>query len=152
MIRATTGNAALISGGGADGYIDRVVTLCLERVVTSDVGSVSAQPSDPGARRNFDLAELIAWACSAAGVVSRMPERSDDLLTACRVRRTLLTVPTGLGLKGALLFTAHGGSVGLSLGRRGKAIVYSPASGLVVDGSMRRWVAAARIPDARGYR
>ncbi|MBC8090500.1 MAG: hypothetical protein H7Y15_00835, partial [Pseudonocardia sp.] len=59
MIRTTTAATELISGGGADGYVDRVVSLCLDRVVTSGVAPVSAQPADPGARRDFDLAELI---------------------------------------------------------------------------------------------
>lgn len=138
---------------GADGQIHRVVSLCLQRVVPTPAQDPTAAviANDPYSR-DFDLAELISWACMTAGVRPVPPTRSDLLAVYCRAGRTIVNDPAeALRTKGALLFTADN-SVGLSLGLRGQVIVYSPATAVVVDNSgVRRWVWGARIPFARGY-
>lgn len=144
-----TGSSALVSGGGADGYIDHVVTLCLQRSNPRTEWSVSAQIDQPDARQ-FDLAELISQSAAAAGITAPLPTTADALLRYCRRHRTVIPLATGLALKGALLFGQN--SCALSLGSRGRAIVFSQLTGVVVDGSTRTWDSAARIPGARGYR
>lgn len=142
---------ALVSGGGADGYIDHVVAFCLPRVRVDPAYPVSADVPAPGARV-FDIAELVAWACNAAGVVPVPPARTDLLRAHCyRYGTTLPSVALGLDLKGALLFGV--GVVGLSLGVRQRVIVSDHRAGVVVDAHrIRQWTEAAVIPGARGYR
>lgn len=141
-----------VSGGGADGTIDRVVALCLERTVIG-TGVPDLVVPEPGAR-TFDLAELLSWACRAAGVGSPLPDQAQRVLAHCQGQRTMLrTVEAGIALKGALLFGGSGARVGLSLGVRRKIIIHDPRSGgAIVDRSISDWTAAARIPGARGYR
>jgi hypothetical protein len=150
MLRPTTANPEYVSGGGTDGYIDRIVALCLDRVVVNDTGPVSSQGGDPTDLRAFDVCELISWAAAAAGVAQPIPDRADNLLRFCRSARSLISVPDGLALKGALLFGSN--MAGLSLGVRGQAIVHSPRSGVTVTTGGRAWTTAARLPGARGYR
>lgn len=155
VIHAATASRDYISGGGADGAVDRVVSLCLRRTVVNR-GAGTHRVADPEARRDFDLAELITWAADTAGCTLTLPDRTDALLLACRNRSTIINpidhddpVAVGLATKGALLF---GDGLGLSLGSRGRAIVHDLDAGLVVTTGMRRWVHAALIPGARGYR
>lgn len=144
-----TATNTLVSGGGADGYIDHVVALCLRRVNVAPPAPVAALPEDADYRQ-FDLAELISRSAAAAGVPGALPITASSLLLYCRSHRTTITVAAGLALKGALLFGQ--GSVGLSLGSRRRAIVYTARSGLAVDADASKWTGAARLPGARGYR
>lgn len=141
----------LVSGGGGDGHIDHVIAFCLPRVQRNPVARVSADVPPPGSRV-FDLAELVAWAASSAGVMPVPPERADLLRAHCyRAHAMLPTVEDGMTLKGALLFGQ--GVVGLSLGVRRRVLVSDHAAGLVVDEHrIRRWSEAAVLPGARGYR
>lgn len=139
----------IVTGGGADGYIDHVVALMLDRVNPRPI-TISAVPVTPGARV-FDLAELVARSAQAAGVPGILPDRTDLLRSYCWGARSTLNNPTiGLGLKGALMFGPEG--LGLSLGSRGRVIVYDLTEGVVVDARLRTWTEAALIPNARGYR
>lgn len=141
----------LVSGGGGDGHIDHVVAFCLPRVVRSPDYPVASLVPPPGSRV-FDLAELIAWAANSAGVTPVPPIRTDLLRAHCYRHRTeLSTVDAGMALKGALLFGQ--GVVGLSLGRRRRALVHDHLAGLVVDEHrIRQWTEAALLPGAKGYR
>jgi len=141
-----------VSGGGGDGTVDHVVALVWQRINRAPgIPGVSAILPDPGVR-GFDLAELIAWAAAAAGVVPALPPRTDLLRAACWGARTRLrSVAAGLGLKGALLFGP--GGLGLAVGVRARVVVYDPAAGIVLDvHATRTWDEAATIPGARGYR
>lgn len=144
-------NPELRTGGGADGWIDHVVGFVLQRVNPRPVGTLSGLPVTPGSRE-FDMAELVGWACGAAGVQPPPPQRTDLLRAWCyRARSMLRNVDVGLAVKGALLFGPSG--LGLSLGRRGRVIVFDPDLGVVIDEHrVSTWTEAGLIPGARGYR
>lgn len=145
------GAGTLVSGGGGDGYIDHVVAFVLQRVVVGPATQVTARTMPPGLR-GFDLAELISWAATTAGVPGRLPESADLLRAYCyRYRASLPTVEDGMALKGALLFGQN--TVGLALGMRRRVVVHDLQAGVVIDEArIRRWDTAALIPGARGYR
>jgi hypothetical protein len=150
-IRTSTSAEPLLSGGGLDGQVGRIVSLLLQRAVTNTASLASAATLDAMARRDFDFAETIAWACNQAGVSPAVPARTDMLLIHCHNRRTLITTEQALALKGALLF--NGASVAVTIGLRRRVLLYSPSSGVVVTGeSLRSYKQGARIPGARGYR
>lgn len=139
-----------VSGGGGDGCIDVVVALLL-RWARPATAPITGAPTDFGGR-GFELAELVARAAAAAGVTPVPPRRALQLRAACtNAGADLPSATAGLACKGAVLFDGSG-TVGVSLGVRGRALIYEPAAGLVVDDAMAVWVSAARLPGAWGYR
>lgn len=149
-VPTSTSAGTLISGGGGDGQVSRVVALCLERVNLRPGGLVDADPGIVDSRQ-FDLAELISWACAASGVPTTPPIRGDLLLMHCQSKRTVIDVEEALDTKGALVFAGY--APGLVIGSRRRVIVYSPMSGpVVVPDTARPWTSAAKIPTAKGYR
>jgi hypothetical protein len=146
----TTASSDAVSGGGADGNIDHVVALCLQRISTRANWPVGAQADAPHARQ-FDLAELISQCAATAGTTVRLPGQADALWRLCRDRRTTITVAEALATKGAVLFEP--GSCALSLGVRARVVMFSQRAGVVLaTAAARPWTAAALIPGARGYR
>lgn len=144
-----TAAGTYVSGGGGDGQINTIVSLCLRRANARSPWSPTAVPDAPDPR-TFDLAELISHSAAQAGSTVRLPLMARELERFCHTRKTIITVEEGVTLKGALLFGQS--AVALSLGSRGRAIIYSERTGIIVDDGVRTWTAAATIPGARGYR
>jgi len=138
------------SGGGADGQVDRFVSLALQQAGDRYVFGAEASPSDPDPRA-FDCSELVEWAAARAGISPKVPDGSAAQKAHCSSHGTLISVTQGINTKGALLFAS--GHVAISLGN-GKTIeAMNPSQGVRQGtASASRFSAAGKIPGAQGYR
>lgn len=138
------------SGGGADGQVDRFVSLALQQAGDRYVFGAEASPSDPDPR-TFDCSELVEWAASRAGINPKVPDGSAAQKSHCSSHGTLISVSQGINTKGALLFAP--GHVAISLGN-GKTIeAMNPSQGVRQGtATTSRFNAAGKIPGAQGYR
>jgi cell wall-associated NlpC family hydrolase len=146
----STSSGASVSGGGADGQIDRFVSLALQQAGDRYVFGTEASPSDPDPRQ-FDCSELVEWAAARAGISPKVPDGSAAQKAHCASHGTLISVSQGINTKGALLFAP--GHVAISLGN-GKTIeAMNPSQGVRQgNATTSRFNAAGKIPGAQGYR
>jgi len=149
---ATNAAGAATSGttSGADGQIDRFVSIALQQAGKRYVFGAEAAPSNPNPV-SFDCSELVEWAASRAGITPKVPDGSAAQLAHCRSHGTVVSVSVGVNTKGALLFQP--GHVAISLGNGSTIEAMNPSQG-VRKGSAngRGWTSAGRIPGAQGYR
>lgn len=145
----STSNGAAVSGGGADGQVDRFVALALQQQGDQYVygATPAAGAADP---RQFDCSSLVQWAAGRVGITG-VPRTSYTQEDHCKARGTIIGVQAGINTKGALLFSE--GHVAISLGN-GKTIEAMNSQKGVTQGNAanRGWHAAGRLPGAQGYR
>lgn len=137
-------------GSGADGQIDRFVSLALSQAGKRYVFGAEASPSNANPSA-FDCSELVEWCAARVGIQPKFPDGSGTQLAFCRSKGTIISVQAAINTKGALLFMP--GHVAISLGN-GKTIeAMNPSSGVRQGNAAGRgWTAGARIPGAQGYR
>ena len=146
----STSAGTSVSGGGADGQVDRFVAIALQQAGKRYVFGAEAAASNPNPAA-FDCSELVEWAASRAGISPRVPDGSAAQLAHCRAHGTLISVSAGTSTKGALLFQP--GHVAISLGNGSTIEAMNPSNGVRKgNANGRGWTAAGKIPGAQGYR
>lgn len=145
-----TSAGTVVSGGGADGQVDRFVAIALQQAGKRYVFGAEAAPSNPNPA-TFDCSELVEWAAARAGISPKVPDGSAAQRAHCASHGTSISVAAGVATKGALLFGS--GHVAISLGN-GKTIeAMNPSAGVRQgNASGRGWIGAGKIPGAQGYR
>ncbi len=145
-----TSAGTTVSGGGADGQVDKFVALALAQAGDRYVFGGEASPSDPDPKV-FDCSELVEWAAARAGISPRVPDGSAAQIAHCRAKGTLLSVAQAINTKGALLYQP--GHIAISLGN-GKTIeAMNPSAGVRQGNAAGRgWTQGGKIPGAQGYR
>jgi cell wall-associated NlpC family hydrolase len=138
------------SGGGADGQIDKFVSIALSQAGKRYVFGAEASPSNANPAA-FDCSELVEWAAARAGITPKVPDGSGAQAAWVRSKGTGQSISAAINTKGALLFMP--GHVAISLGN-GKTIEAMNPSNGVRQGNAngRKWTSAGKIPGAQGYR
>lgn len=146
----STSSGTSVSGGGADGQVDKFVSLALQQAGDRYVFGAEASPSEPDPRQ-FDCSELVEWAAARAGISPKVPDGSAAQKAHCQRHGTMISVQAGINTKGALLFSP--GHVAISLGN-GKTIeAMNPSQGVRQgNATASRFKEAGKIPGAQGYR
>jgi cell wall-associated NlpC family hydrolase len=141
---------ASAGGSGADGQIDRFVSLALAQAGKRYVFGAEASPSNANPSA-FDCSELVEWCAARVGITPKVPDGSGAQAAWVRSRGGSQSVSAAINTKGALLFMP--GHVAISLGN-GKTIeAMNPSQGVRQgNANGRGWTSGGKIPGAQGYR
>jgi cell wall-associated NlpC family hydrolase len=133
-----------ISGGGADGQIEKFVQVALAQTGKPYIYGFEVSLTDPNPRA-FDCSELVQYAAAQAGIIPAVPDGSEAQINDCDI----IPIDAAIGTRGALLW--HPGHIAISLGN-GRTIEASssdrPIGQLNAKGRFQR---GGLIRGAHGY-